>query len=703
MAYQEIGKIAMTPRGNWVNGENYQQLDIVTHEGNIYIASKDIANGIQPGSTTSDWQLLLTTEQVQSNLNQQINQLQNIINTIASKQQTLDKTINIIKNIYGAPAKASSVNEMTDTNRVYVYIGETSNTFINGHWYYYNGSTWTDGGEYNSTAVWTDPTLTLEGAPADAKATGELKATVEAVCPTLEQTDSFIAQDGAIDAPLTGLTIYGKSYQDTSISPTPSSPKSITTAGSSGTLELVSAGKNMIPLTNPETRTSYGITFTRLSNGAVTFNGQNNNKSASLYVSNYFVLPAGTYILSGAHSNGDLSEGDIQLLLEGNTIARSYGSTNESFTIQNTALRLQFVLRLRKGSTFTRGTFRPMIRMANIDDSKFTPRDSVFASIPTQGGLPGVPVFSGGNYTDTDGQHWICDTIDLEAGVWTKRCGVVKFNGQSADGWERVNAANSKYRFRNTTLASEIMKAATNDTVIPLLCTHYAWTSANATWTNNSVNGIAVDNGGGIFVADVTLRDAGTLEQFLARFQTTAMTIVYPLATPEEIQLTEEQLTALRSIRSRKGLTYLYSTDQVQPEFSAEMYVDIPTYIQSMIGTQEDETVQLYDLNITPGMWNNIHPDFEPETEEYTVTLRKGNTATVNAVVIGTTVTVTFGTIGGARTYFTMSTSSSAVGDRKTYSCEVNPYDAGVGGGLVMTVTKGDLSRKYYLSITSVE
>ena len=88
MAYQEIGKIAMTPRGNWVNGENYQQLDIVTHEGNIYIASKDIANGIQPGSTTSDWQLLLTTEQVQNNLNQQINQLQNIINTIASKQQT---------------------------------------------------------------------------------------------------------------------------------------------------------------------------------------------------------------------------------------------------------------------------------------------------------------------------------------------------------------------------------------------------------------------------------------------------------------------------------------------------------------------------------------------------------------------------------------------------------------------------------------
>lgn len=36
--------------------------------------------------------------------------------------------------------------------------------------------------------------------------------------------------------------------------------------------------------------------------------------------------------------------------------------------------------------------------------------------IPTPGGLPGIPVTSGGNYTDKDGQQWVCDEIDLANG-----------------------------------------------------------------------------------------------------------------------------------------------------------------------------------------------------------------------------------------------------------------------------------------------
>ena len=58
---------------------------------------------------------------------------------------------------------------MTDTTKVYVYTGsETGYTF--GHWYYYDGSAWQDGGAYNAVAVQTDSTLSISGAPADAKA-----------------------------------------------------------------------------------------------------------------------------------------------------------------------------------------------------------------------------------------------------------------------------------------------------------------------------------------------------------------------------------------------------------------------------------------------------------------------------------------------------------------------------------------------------
>jgi lysophospholipase L1-like esterase len=74
---------------------------------------------------------------------------------------------------YGAPLTATTAAGMTDQTKIYVYTGTTSGTMVNGHWYYYNGSSWVSGGVYNSTAFETDPTLTISGAAADAKATGD--------------------------------------------------------------------------------------------------------------------------------------------------------------------------------------------------------------------------------------------------------------------------------------------------------------------------------------------------------------------------------------------------------------------------------------------------------------------------------------------------------------------------------------------------
>lgn len=42
-------------------------------------------------------------------------------------------------------------------------------------------------------------------------------------------------------------------------------------------------------------------------------------------------------------------------------------------------------------------------------------------SIQTPNGLPGIPISSGGNYTDADGQQWVCDEVDFERGVYVQR------------------------------------------------------------------------------------------------------------------------------------------------------------------------------------------------------------------------------------------------------------------------------------------
>lgn len=42
-------------------------------------------------------------------------------------------------------------------------------------------------------------------------------------------------------------------------------------------------------------------------------------------------------------------------------------------------------------------------------------------TLSTPNGLPGIMVTSGGNYTDENGQRWICDEVDLERGVYVQR------------------------------------------------------------------------------------------------------------------------------------------------------------------------------------------------------------------------------------------------------------------------------------------
>lgn len=49
-------------------------------------------------------------------------------------------------------------------------------------------------------------------------------------------------------------------------------------------------------------------------------------------------------------------------------------------------------------------------------------------TLQTPNGLPGIPVTSGGNYTDQSGQQWVCDEVDLERGVKVQRVDKAAFD-----------------------------------------------------------------------------------------------------------------------------------------------------------------------------------------------------------------------------------------------------------------------------------
>ena len=73
----------------------------------------------------------------------------------------------------GSPAPVETVAEMTDESAVYLYTGSETG-YTAGNWYFWNGSAWTSGGTYGGAV--TDTTLSVSGAPADAKSVGEALA-----------------------------------------------------------------------------------------------------------------------------------------------------------------------------------------------------------------------------------------------------------------------------------------------------------------------------------------------------------------------------------------------------------------------------------------------------------------------------------------------------------------------------------------------
>lgn len=79
----------------------------------------------------------------------------------------------------------------------------------------------------------------------------------------------------------------------------------------------------------------------------------------------------------------------------------------------------------------------------NKDISWETYKEPQTLTVLTPNGLPGIPVGSGGNYTDEDGQQWVCDEIDFRRGKYVQRIAHYVFDGSKDEGWNIIVASNS--------------------------------------------------------------------------------------------------------------------------------------------------------------------------------------------------------------------------------------------------------------------
>ena len=157
-------------------------------------------------------------------------------------------------------------------------------------------------------------------------------------------------------------------------------------------------------------------------------------------------------------------------------------------------------------------------------------------TLPTPNGLPGIPVTSGGNYTDSTGQQWVCDEVDLERGVKVQNVTTIVFSDNS--GFIRETISNG-IRFR---YEAKYLKIADTDTAgSGAFCSALALGRSGYTWLTANIFTIREN----FYVRFENITSLDELQQYL---QQTPMTLTALLATPIETPLTHAEIATYKAL-----------------------------------------------------------------------------------------------------------------------------------------------------------
>ena len=257
-------------------------------------------------------------------------------------------------------------------------------------------------------AVALDTTLTHEGEAADAKATGDAISAVKVRQNILtgSETGNPLSVDDAFPAPLCGLTVYGRSTQDGK--PTPDAPVPIVSAGDGGSLTVKVTGKNLF---YEQGFQQYFINSVADSVGLAV-----GNVSSVLQV-----VTGAKYYVTRNKIGTKFRVAVVDALPTKGSVVRPSSAINADSKrqVEISATSKYMVIQCEDEAAFSE-------LMVSLDSSTaYSPYREQLLTLPTPTGLPGIPVTSGGNYTDQNGQQWICDEIDLERGVKVQRVNVV--------------------------------------------------------------------------------------------------------------------------------------------------------------------------------------------------------------------------------------------------------------------------------------
>ena len=149
--------------------------------------------------------------------------------------------------------------------------------------------------------------------------------------------------------------------------------------------------KNLLQNTTTS-REINGVTFTVNSDRSIICNGQASSKNADLINPN-FLLPSGTYILTGCPDGGSDRETYKMLLYVNGAWRTNDRGSGANFTLTETSTMSVRIV-VYAGYTCDNLTFYPMIRKADIEDDTYEP---YITNTELDVTLPALPTLSGTN------------------------------------------------------------------------------------------------------------------------------------------------------------------------------------------------------------------------------------------------------------------------------------------------------------------
>jgi len=173
--------------------------------------------------------------------------------------------------------------------------------------------------------------------------------------------------------------------------------------------------------------------------------------------------------------------------------------------------------------------------------------------LPTPTGLPGIPVASGGNYTDQNGQQWICDEVDLERGVKVQRVKSVDISSLDKSFWvfrNDVDANVSATRYSNKAVIIDFRDSAP------------AMSNILPAGVGNVVNTFRlVTTPLYLYQFNLDSSKFPTVKSWVEYLEANTVLIIYALATPIETPLTPAEIAAYKAITAYAPDTVVQASD----------------------------------------------------------------------------------------------------------------------------------------------